>query len=355
LLRCGPGARVFDALPSEARFLSAEFVADGTRLAIAEMLRAGVTCFADMGYHAAVAGEVARECGVRAVLGLLVFERATPWGANAAEHIRDGLAVHDRFRGDPLITTTFAAYAADELADATLTRIRRLADELDVRLRTPLHATAQEVAAAVAATGQRPLARLQRLGLATPALVAVHATQLEPEEIAVLAETGASVVHCPRTDLRRASGACPVAALKRSGVTVALGADVDLAPIAPWAELHTAALLGDFIARDPGAISAAAAIEIATIDGARALNLADEVGSLVPGKAADLTCVDLSSLSLQPNLDPLALLVYSAGPDQISDVWVAGEQLIAAGDYLKLDRDAIRATADQWNRRLRHD
>jgi 5-methylthioadenosine/S-adenosylhomocysteine deaminase len=340
--------------PAEARWVGPELVADGTRLAIAEMLAGGITCFSDMYYYPDVTAEVAVASGIRAVVGMIALEFPTAWASDAEDYIRKGLEVHDRFKGEPLITTAFAPHAPYSVSDATLTRIRQLADELDVPIHTHLHETAVEVAESVAATGRRPLARLQSLGLVTPAFIGVHATQLERAEIESLATAGASVVHCPRSNLKLASGACPVAALARAGVNVALGTDgaasnnrIDL-----WAELQTAALLGKLTAGDPTAVPAGEALAMATINGARALNLAGEIGSLVPGKAADLICVDLSGIEHQPVLDPLSHLVYSASRHDVSDVWVAGEHLVANRELLRLDGASIGAAAERWGRRL---
>jgi 5-methylthioadenosine/S-adenosylhomocysteine deaminase len=339
---------------TESRWLGSELVADGTRLAIAEMLLGGITCFADMYDYPDVAGDVAAETGIRAVLGMVVREASTAWARDADDCIRKGLEVHDRFKGDPLIRTAFAPWAPNEVTDATLVRIRQLADELDLPIQTRLHETAADVDASVARFGQRPLARLRAQGLVTPALIGVHATQLEDAEIELLAIAGASVAHCPRSNLKLASGACPVAVLRRAGVNVALGTDgadrsdrLDL-----WAELQTSALLAKHVAADPTAVSAATALEMATLAGARALNLEREIGSVAAGKAADLICVDLGRLALQPILDPLSRLVYAASSHDVTDVWVAGAHLVANRELVRLDAGAIGAAAEQWGRRF---
>ncbi len=340
--------------PAEARWAGPEFVADGTRLAVAEMLVGGTTCFSDMYYFPDVVGEVAQDCGIRAVLGMIALDAPTVWAADADEYLRKGLEVHDRFRSEPLLTTAFAPHAPYTVGDSTLTRIRQLADELELPVHIHLHETRAEVEAAVAATGLRPLARLQSLGLVTPGLIGVHATQLEPAEIELLAAANASIVHCPRSNMKLASGACPVHALLAAGVNVALGTDgaasnnrLDL-----WSELQTAALLGKLVADDATAVPAAKALEMATLGGARALNLAEEIGSVVVGKSADLVCVDLSSLALQPLLDPLSHLVYSASRHDVTDVWVAGEHLVADRELTRLDGAAIADAAARWGGRL---
>jgi 5-methylthioadenosine/S-adenosylhomocysteine deaminase len=341
--------------PAEARWVGPELIADGTRLAIAEMLLGGVTCFSDMYYYPDVTGTEAAEAGIRCVLGMIALDVPTAWARDAEEYLRKGLEVHDRFKAEPLITTTFAPHAPYSVGDATLTQIRRLADELDLPVHMHVHETAAEVAEAVAATGQRPLARLAALGLVTPNLIGVHATDLSAAEIDLLATAGASVVHCPRSNLKLASGLCPVSALVAAGVNVALGTDgaasnntLDL-----LAEMQTAALLAKHGSGDAAALPASAALRMATLGGARALGLASEIGSLVPGKAADVICVDLSGIAHRPLLDPVSELVYAASRHEVTDVWVAGEHLVAEGAALRLDIAEIGAAADRWRTRLR--
>jgi 5-methylthioadenosine/S-adenosylhomocysteine deaminase len=341
--------------PAEARWVGPEFVADGTRLAIAEMLLGGSTCFSDMYFFPDVTGSVARDLGMRAVVGMIAVDFPTAWAADAEEYLRKGLEVHDRFKAERLVTTAFAPHAPYSVSDATLTRIRRLADELDVPVHIHLHETPAEIDRELAATGRRPLARLAALGLVTPALNGVHATHLTPEDIDALAAAGATVVHCPRSNLKLANGFCPVARLLDAGVNVALGTDsaasnnrLDL-----LAELQAAALLGKQVAGDAAAVPAPQALKMATLNGARALGLGGEIGSLVAGKAADLICVDLSGLEHRPLLDPVSALVYSASRDDVTDVWVAGEHLVAEGALLRLDVAEIAATADRWGQRLR--
>lgn len=340
--------------PAESRWISPEHVRDGTRLAIAEMLRGGTTCFSDMYYFPDVVAETAIEAGMRAVVGMIAIEFPTAWASTPDEYISKGLAVRDRYKSSALITTTFAPHAPYSVSDQTLARIRQLADELDVPVHTHVHETAAEIAESLAKTGLRPLARLDGLGLVTPALTAVHATQLLPEEIEALALAGATVVHCPRSNLKLASGACPVSRLLDAGVNVALGTDgaasnnrMDL-----WSELGLAALLGKWVAGDATAIPAAAAIRMATINGARAVGLENDIGSLSEGKAADMICVELTDIALQPVLDPLSQLVYSASREHVSDVWVAGEHPVAGGVLTRLDVAEISARAASWGRLL---
>lgn len=341
--------------PTEMRFAAPEYVADGARLAVAEMLRGGITCFADMYFFPLSTARVAAESGIRLVAGMIALEFPTPWAADAAEYIRKGLAVHDAVRSEPLVNTMFAPHAPYTVADGTLKRIRQLADQLDVPVQTHLHETAGEIDDSISQTGRRPIRRLEDLGLVNPGLMAVHATQLTAREIDLLALNGCSVIHCPRSNLKLASGACPVADLLAAGVNVALGTDgaasnnrLDL-----WAEMDTAALLGKWAAGDAAALPAPELLKMATINGARALGLEDAIGSLEPGKSADLICVRLDAAETRPVHDPVSQLVYAAGREHVTDVWVAGEHLLENGALTRMDTAAICGRADQWRDRMR--
>ena len=340
--------------PTEMRLVSPEFVADGARLAITEMLRGGITCFADMYFYPERAAEVAVESGIRMVVGMIAIEFPTPWASDAAECISKGLAVHDAYRTQPLISTMFAPHAPYTVSDATLKRIRQLADELEVPVQIHIHETAQEVEDAVSQSGRRPLQRLEELGLLNPSLMAVHATQLTAEEVAGLARAGCSVVHCPRSNLKLASGACPVADLVAAGVNVALGTDGAAANnrLDLWAEMNTAALFGKYVAGDAAALPARTMLELATLNGARALGLDDDIGSLRPGKSADAVCVELRDPGTRPVLDPLSQLVYAAGRENVTDVWVAGEHLLEDGTMTRMDVETVLQKADEWAERI---
>ena len=340
--------------PTEMRLANPDFVADGTGLAIAEMLRGGITCFADMYFFPDTVADVAAAAGIRAAVGMIVIEFPTPWAQTPAEYISKGLAVHDAYKGHPLVTTTFAPHAPYSVSEETLKRVRQLADELNVPVHMHVHETAQEVRDGVEKTGHRPLSRLEACGILTPSLMAVHATQLTDEEIAALARSGGSVVHCPRSNLKLASGACRVSDLLASGVNVALGTDgaasnnrLDL-----WSEMDTAALLGKLIAEDAEALPAPSVLRMATINGARALGLDQETGSLEPGKAADAICVRLAGAAVEPVLNPVSQLVYCAGRENVSDVWIAGEHLLADGALTRLDEALLLVRAQDWAKRI---
>ncbi|MEQ8955109.1 MAG: TRZ/ATZ family hydrolase, partial [Gammaproteobacteria bacterium] len=259
--------------PLEGKLVNEEFVQDGAELAIAEMIHAGTTCFADMYFFPDVVGQAAESCGLRAQLASPVLDFPTVWAADADEYIRKATQLHDDFRNSELVTTAFGPHAPYTVSDEPIRKLAVLAEELEIPVHMHVHETAQEVADGLASTGVRPLARLNKLGMVNPNLVCVHATQLDPSEIDLLAQQAASVVHCPESNLKLASGFCPVKLLQQAGVNVALGTDgaasnndLDL-----LSDLRTAALLAKAVGGDASAVPAHQALAMATINGARAL------------------------------------------------------------------------------------
>jgi 5-methylthioadenosine/S-adenosylhomocysteine deaminase len=343
--------------PAEQRWVSDTLVRDGTRLACAEMLRGGVTCFNDMYFYPDQVGKVASECGMRATVGLIVLDFPTVWAGDADEYLAKGTEVHDQFRDDPLIRTAFAPHAPYSVSDAPLARVRTLADELDIPVHIHVHETAGELQQSVHKYGERPLARLDRLGLVSHRLMAVHMIHLDDDEIARVARCAASVVHCPESNLKLANGFCPLQRLLEAGVNVALGTDgaasnndLDL-----HGEMRSAALLAKGVAGDAAAVPAATALEMATLGGARALGLEDEIGSLRAGKSADVVALNLACIETQPVHDPLSHVVYAASRSQVSHVWIAGRPVLEARRLLTVDEAALIANAEQWRQRMSAD
>jgi 5-methylthioadenosine/S-adenosylhomocysteine deaminase len=340
--------------PAEARWVGEEFVAAGSALAVAEMLRGGTTCFNDMYFFPQVTGRIAAAAGMRAVIGLIVIDFPSAWAADTDAYFSRAIETFDEFKGHPLVGTAFAPHAPYSVGDGPLARVRRLADELELPVHMHVHETRDEVERGIAQFGRRPLARLDALGLVSPGLVAVHMTQLDDVEIALCADRGVHVVHCPESNLKLASGFCPVQQLIDAGVGLALGTDGaasnnDLDMIG---ELRTAALLAKGVAADPSAVPAATALRMATLNGARALGLGEVVGSLEPGKEADMVAIDLSFPETQPVHHPISQLVYAAGRRQVSHVWVAGRPVLLEGRLTTVDTDKIRVDAEQWRERI---
>ena len=340
--------------PAEAKHVTPAFIRDGARLAIAEMLLSGTTCFNDMYFFPEQTAEIAREAGMRASLGMILLDFPTAYAATADEYIEKGLALHDTLRDNSLLRAVFAPHAPYTVSDAPLARVRVLANELDVPIHMHVHETAFEVADAQANTGKRPLARLDALDLLGPDLIAVHMTQLDESEIARAAQAGLHVAHCPESNLKLASGFCPVHALMRAGVNVCLGTDGAASnnDLDMLGEMRTAALIAKAVAGDAQALPAASALRMATLNGARALGRDSEIGSITVGKAADLTAIDLGDIATQPVYDPVSQIVYSATRGDVTDVWVAGRRLLHARRLTSLDQAAILKSAAAWRDRI---
>ncbi len=340
--------------PAENKWISPEFVHHGSLLACAEMIKSGTTCFNDMYFFPDETARAAEHAGMRAVVGLIVLDFATAWARDSDEYLQKGIALHDQLNGNSLISTAFAPHAPYTVSDEPLSRIATYAEELDIPIHIHLHETAFEVQASVEKFGLRPIERLQKLDLLSPGLLAVHMTQLEKEDIPLLAETGVHVVHCPESNLKLASGFCPLQTLLEAGVNVALGTDGAASnnDLDMLGELRSAALLGKAVSGNASAVPAMQALRMATLNGARALGLEDETGSLKPGKAADMIAIDLSGVDTQPVYHPQSQVVYAAGRHCIRDVWVAGKQLLRDGELTTLNSTAILEHAHEWKEKL---
>ncbi len=341
--------------PAEARLVDPVFVRDGTRLAAYEMLRGGITCFNDMYLFPDEAAAAATELGIRAVVGMLVIGFPTAWAQDTREYLRKGQEVHDRYRDHPTIHSAFAPHAPYTVDDAALTQIAMLAEELDVPVHMHVHETAQEIADAVAQTGQRPLARLERLGLLTPRLLAVHMTQLTPAEIEQVARAGVSIAHCPESNLKLASGISPLAQLLAAGTNCTLGTDGSASnnDLDMLTELRTAALLAKGVSGDARAVPATTVLQMATLNGARALGLDQEIGSITVGKQADLIAIDFRDPRLCPVYDPVSQIVYAAHRDNVREVWVGGRHVVQAGEVMQVDPLQLIANATRWGTLIR--
>lgn len=340
--------------PAEGRWVDEQFIADGSELAFAEMLAGGTTCFQDMYFFPEVTAELAARVGVRAVIGMIVLDFPTQYAGGPDEYFSKGLALHDRYRSHPLVSTGFAPHAPYTVSDEPLDRLRTYANELEVPVQMHVQETENECHDSVEIHGERPLARLERLGLLSPHFSAVHMTAATAHEINAIAQSGARVIHCPEANLKLASGFCPVHAFQQAGAEVAIGTDGAASNnnLDMLGEMQTAALLAKTVAGDASAVSAATALRMATINGARALGLGEVTGSIEPGKAADLVALDLSALETQPIYDVVSQIVYAAGRQQVTDVWVAGRPQVRDGRLLHLDRDDIARRARAWRDRI---
>ncbi len=336
--------------PAESRHVGPDFVYDGTLLACWEMLRGGITCFNDMYFFPAAAAKAALAAGMRAALGITVFEFPSAYGSSAADYLDKGLATRDALRDEASISFCLAPHAPYTVADPSFERIVALANQLDLPIHIHLHETLDEIAGSHKDHGMRPFERLRRLGLLGPRLVAVHAVHLEQEEIAALAFHACHVAHCPTSNMKLASGIAPVGAMLDHGIGIGLGSDsaasnnrLDL-----FQEMRHAALLAKAATHDAERLPAHQALAMATIEGARALGLEGQIGSLLPGKAADLMAVRLDDWQLLPCFDPASHLVYAAGRESVSHVWVAGKLRIDDKQPVDLDIKALLHKLNVW-------
>ena len=341
--------------PAEARHLSPGFVHDGILLACAEMLRGGVTCFNDMYFYPGAVAKAALATGIRAAIGLIAIDFPTPYGNDVDDYLAKGMMLRDELRHESLLSFCLAPHAPYTVSDRGLAKVLMLAEQCDLPIHLHLHETRKEIDDSLRQYGMRPLERLRQLGLLGPALIATHAIHLEREEIALLARHGCSVAHCPSSNLKLASGIAPIADLLGAGVNVGIGTDSAASNnrLDMFEEMRLAALLAKAGSSRAEVVGAHQALRMATLEGARALGLEEKIGSLRPGKAADLCAVNIRDSRLLPCYDPASLLVYAAGREQVSDVWVAGKCCITDGQLAGNSEIELLHLASLWQNLVR--
>jgi len=340
--------------PVEKAFLGPEFVHDGARLAIAEMLRGGTTFFNDLYFFPEVTAAAAVQSGIRACIGLPVIDVPTVWAANENEYIDKGLEVSASWQSEPLISTSFSPHAPYSVGDAALGRIAELSGNRAMRVHMHVLESSWEISESLRRYGKPTLERLGDLGLMNERLLAVHMTQLNGTDLVALSETAVNVIHCPESNLKLGNGICPVARLLEHNVNLALGTDsaasnnnLDL-----LAESRSAALLAKGYAADPCVLNAFQALEMLTINAARALGKEHQLGSVQAGKLADLCAIRLDTLQTTPMYDVVSHLIYAASSQQVSHVWVGGRMLLQDGQFLYMDTDDIMDRANYWAKRI---
>lgn len=336
--------------PAEGLWVSEEFVSDGTELAIAEMLLAGTTSFTDMYFFPDHVAKTAIKHNIRAHLAAPVLDFPTIWAQNPEEYIHKAMELHDNYKNNDHIYVGFGPHAPYTVSDEPLQKIATLANELDINIHMHVHETSQEIEDEIAKSGQRPLKRLQNLGLLIPSLQCVHMTQLDDEEIQLLADSGVSVVHCPASNLKLASGFCPSYKLSSAGVNVALGTDgcASNNELNMLNEMRLAALIGKGYSEDASCLSAWNVLTMATVNGAEQMGLSDHIGTLESGKFADITAVNLNHINTSPVYDPVSTLVYSAQASQVSHVWVAGQLNVEDGKLINTNSEILKEKAHHW-------
>lgn len=340
--------------PAEGAHVGHQFVYEGSLLAAGEMIRSGTTCVNDMYFFPDAAAEAFTQAGMRSTLGLTVIEFPTAYAKDPAEYISKGLAVFDQYKNHPLVNFAFAPHAPYTVSDESFTKIGALANELDIPVHVHVHETAFEVEQAEQESGKRPLERLNDLGLVNEKLLAVHMTQLTKDEIKLCKKQKVSVLHCPESNMKLASGTCPVNDLTKAKVNVTLGTDGAASnnDLDMLGEAKTAAMLAKISSGDPSAVSAIDALEMATINGAKALGLAAEIGSLESGKAADITAIDMGNIESQPSHNVISQLIYSAAGSRVTDVWVAGKRLLNHRRLTTLSEAELLSMAAKWREKI---
>jgi 5-methylthioadenosine/S-adenosylhomocysteine deaminase len=340
--------------PAEGRHVNDEFVHDGSLLAMAEMLRGGVTCVNDMYFFPEATARAALRAGMRTMLGVIAIEFPTAYAADAGGYLAKGLATRDAYRGEALLSFCLAPHAPYTVADETLKRIAVLAEEIDAQIHTHVHETRGEIEEGIAMHGVRPLERLRRLGLVGPRLVAAHAVHMDAAELDLMAREGMHVAHCPSSNLKLASGIAPVAQMQARGIVVGVGTDGAASNnrLDVMTEMRTAALLAKGASGDAAAVDAHTALRMATLDGATALGLESQIGSIEPGKWADLAAVELDAPETLPCYDPVSHVVYAAGREHVTHVWVAGEPRLRERRLLGMDERDLHEKARWWQSRI---
>lgn len=340
--------------PAESRWVSEDFVRDGTELALAEMIKSGTTCFADMYFYPEQAAQACLDAQVRCQLAFPILDFPTAWGMGPDDYLNKGLSLHDNFRGNHLINIAFGPHAPYTVSDTPLHKIAVLAQEMDMPIHIHLHETAQEVSDSLAQYGRRPSQRMMDLGLLSPLTQCVHMTQIDETDIKLLQDSGAHVIHCPESNLKLASGFCPVDKLLRANINVALGTDGAASnnDLNLFSELKTAALLAKAVAGNAAALDAHSALRLATLNGAKALGMEDVIGSLEVGKSADITAVDLGDLAMQPVYNPASQLVYTHAGNAVTHVWVEGKVLLANRLLQTLNEREILGKANWWRKQI---
>lgn len=340
--------------PTEAAHLSQQFVYDGTRLACAEMLKSGITCFNDMYFFPEAAAKAASEFGMRAMLGITALEFPTPYASDATDYLNKGLAVREAWHTTPLIDFCLAPHAPYTVSDTTFERVLTLSEQLNLPIHCHVHETRQEVEEHQKQYKQSPLARLLKLGLLGPNFIGVHAVHLDEHELQLLAKTGSNIAHCPTSNLKLASGFSPVAKMRQLGINVGLGTDsaasnnrLDL-----FGEMRLASLLAKGTTGDASALPAGEVLRMATLNAANALGIGQETGSITLGKSADLCAVSLGSLETRPCFDPISHLINVAGRESVTHVWVAGKCCVDDKSLLQHDQNDLESAIALWQNTL---
>ncbi len=341
--------------PAEKKWLTHEFVKDASLFAMAEMIRSGTTCFNDMFYFLEATAEATEISGLRAFIGMTVIEFPTAWAENTNEYFEKGLAFYDAYKDHSFITPTFAPHAPYTVSDESFRRIRDLAEAHDLKINVHLHETENEIQQSLELFNKRPIQRLDDLGFLNSNVLAVHAAVLNDEDINILTKNNVHIIHCPESNMKLASGICPVEKLLNNGLNVALGTDSVASnnDLDMFSEMRTATFLSKVSTMDPTSLNSEQTLAMATIHGAKALGLEQEIGTLESGKSADFIAVNLNDIETLPVYDPIVQIVYASNRQQVNDVWVAGKQLMKNRQLLTLNELELKEKARYWGKKIK--
>ncbi|TAK74176.1 MAG: TRZ/ATZ family hydrolase [Gammaproteobacteria bacterium] len=341
--------------PAEKKWLSHEFVYDASLMAMAEMIRCGTTCFNDMFFFLDATASAALTAGMRAHIGMHIIGVSNAWAKTPEECFDKALAFYHQYKDADLITPTMAPHSTYTLSLPDLIKAKEIADEYQLKINIHLQETSSEVQIAMQKYNKRPLQLIHEIGMVSPNLIAIHMTQIDERDCEILQQTKPTIVNCPESNMKLASGACPVDKMAQLGVNIALGTDSVASnnDLDMLGEMRSAALVGKITAQNPRAVAAEQVLKMATINGAKALGIDHLTGSLVPGKAADFIAIDLDHIETLPVYRPVSQIVYSAARHQVSDVWVAGKQLMKNRQLLTLDEKELLKKAQIWRKKIK--
>lgn len=342
--------------PAEGKWVSHELVYDASQLAIAEMIRGGTTCFNDMYFYLGATAEAATQAGIRAHVGMTVIDVPTAWAKTTDEYFAKAIEFYEQYKQHSLVTPTLAPHSTYTVSLENLARVKDLADKYQLKINIHLQEVHNEIEQSMQKYGKRPMQALYDIGFMSRDVIAVHMTQLDERDFEILEETGASVVHCPESNMKLVSGACPVEKLLKRGINVALGTDGACSnnDLDMFGEMRTAAFLGKMTAQDPKAVSAGVALTLATLNGAKALGVENKLGSLTPGKAADFIAIDMNQVETQPLYHAISQIVYATPRHQVTDVWVNGKQLMKNRELLTIDEKELLNKAQTWRNKIKN-
>lgn len=340
--------------PAEARNVTRQYVIAGTRLGLLEMIRGGITTYADMYYFEDAVADETKRAGVRGVLGETLIDFPVPDNKTWPEAVQYSEKYIRRWKGDPLITPALAPHSLYTVSGRHLEEVRDLAERLDVPILTHLAEAVTETDYARDNFRTTPTRYLKQLGLLSPRVLLAHTVHVDADDLALIGSHDAGIAHCPQSNMKLASGTAPIPAMLKSGLRVGLGTDGAASnnDLNLWEEIDTAAKLHKLVSRDPKVVSAVEALEMATIGGARALHLEDRIGSLEAGKLADLIIVGMNAPHQTPVYNLTSHLVYATKAGDVSDVMVNGRWLMRNRRLVTIDERSVLRNARRYQLRV---